>query len=56
MTRGNLSTHLSKLEAGGLVEIEKGYVGKIPQTVIRMTAIGRKEFLPVPEADEKRHR
>ena len=44
MTRGNLSTHLSKLERGGLVEIEKGYVGKIPRTVIRMTSGGRTEF------------
>lgn len=44
MTRGNLSTHLSKLENGGLVEIEKGYVGKIPRTVIRMNRGGRKAF------------
>jgi DNA-binding MarR family transcriptional regulator len=44
MTRGNLSTHLSKLENGCLVEIEKGYVGKIPRTVIRMTDEGRKAF------------
>ena len=44
MTRGNLSTHLSKLENGGLIEIEKGYVGKIPRTVIRMTSGGRKSF------------
>ncbi len=44
MTRGNLSTHLSKLENGGLVEIKKGYVGKIPRTVIRMTSEGRAAF------------
>jgi DNA-binding MarR family transcriptional regulator len=44
MTRGNLSTHLSKLEAGSLVEIEKGYNGKIPRTVIRMTPKGREAF------------
>ena len=44
LTWGNLSTHLSKLETGGLVEIEKGYVGKIPRTVIRLTPGGRKTF------------
>ena len=44
MTRGNLSTHLNKLENGGMVEIEKGYVGKIPRTVIRMTGEGRTAF------------
>ncbi|MBW7996114.1 MAG: helix-turn-helix domain-containing protein [Candidatus Glassbacteria bacterium] len=44
LTRGNLSTHLSKLEDGGLVEIEKGYVGKIPRTVVRMKQDGRAAF------------
>ncbi|MBO0790192.1 MAG: transcriptional regulator [Ktedonobacteraceae bacterium] len=32
MTKGNLSSHLSKLEAAGLVLIEKGFVGKTPHT------------------------
>lgn len=41
MTKGNLSGHLSKLEEAGYVEIEKRFVGKIPNTVISLTAMGR---------------
>ena len=41
LTKGNLSSHLSKLEAGGLVAVEKGYQGKIPCTRARLTAEGR---------------
>lgn len=44
LTKGNLSTHLSKLEAAGYIEIEKGYVGKLPQTLCRMTEPGRQAF------------
>lgn len=44
LTKGNLSTHLSRLEKGGYIEIEKGYVGKLPQTLCRMTPAGRKAF------------
>jgi DNA-binding transcriptional ArsR family regulator len=44
LTKGNLSTHLSKLEAAGYIEIEKGYVGKLPQTLCRMTGQGRQAF------------
>jgi DNA-binding transcriptional ArsR family regulator len=35
LTKGNLSAHLGKLEAVGYIEIEKGYVGKLPQTLCR---------------------
>ena len=41
LTDGNLSSHLSKLEAAGYVEIEKGYAGKKPRTRLRLTAEGR---------------
>jgi DNA-binding MarR family transcriptional regulator len=41
LTDGNLSSHLSKLEAAGYVEIEKGYAGKKPQTRLRLTKAGR---------------
>jgi DNA-binding MarR family transcriptional regulator len=41
LTKGNLSTHLSKLEEEGLVDIEKGYVGKRPNTLVRLTKKGR---------------
>ena len=40
LTDGNLSSHLSKLEAAGYVEIEKGYAGKKPRTRLRLTAEG----------------
>jgi DNA-binding MarR family transcriptional regulator len=44
LTRGNLSTHLSKLEEAGYVQIEKTYRGKLPRTVCRLTPDGRKAF------------
>lgn len=42
LTDGNLSSHLSKLEAAGYVEIEKGYAGKKPRTTLRLTGAGRR--------------
>jgi DNA-binding MarR family transcriptional regulator len=44
LTWGNLSTHLSKLEAAGYVATEKGYEGKKPHTMIRLTDAGRTAF------------
>jgi DNA-binding transcriptional ArsR family regulator len=44
LTKGNLSCHLSKLEAGGYVKIEKTYRQKIPLTICRLTASGRTAF------------
>lgn len=41
LSKGNLSTHLSKLEAAGVVEIRKEFVGKIPRTVVNLTSGGR---------------
>lgn len=38
---GNLSTHLSKLEEVGYVEMEKGFRGKKPYTMLRLTGEGR---------------
>ncbi len=40
LTKGNLSSHLSKLEEAGYVEIEKGYVGKVPRTLCRISNSG----------------
>ena len=40
LSRGNLSTHLSKLEAGGLVRIDKRFVGKRPNTMVALTRKG----------------
>lgn len=42
LSRGNLSSHLAKLEEAGYVTIEKGYADKIPRTLLRLTAKGRK--------------
>lgn len=41
LTSGNLSSHLGKLEAAGLVTIDKGYRGKVPQTRVSLTDAGR---------------
>ncbi|HSM24783.1 MAG TPA: transcriptional regulator [Anaerolineaceae bacterium] len=44
LTRGNLSTHLSKLEDAGYINIEKTYRGKIPQTLCSITVAGLEAF------------
>ena len=44
MSKGNLSSHLAKLEEAGYVEITKTYRGKIPQTICRLSASGRSAF------------
>ena len=44
LTQGNVSGHLSKLESAEYVEIEKGYLGKRPQTMISLTKKGRDAF------------
>jgi DNA-binding transcriptional ArsR family regulator len=42
--KGNLSTHLSRLEDSGYVTIEKTYRGKVPRTVVRLSPRGRAAF------------
>ena len=44
VTRGNLATHINKLDAAGYVEIRKRFRGKIPHTSYRLTAQGRKQL------------
>jgi DNA-binding MarR family transcriptional regulator len=44
LTDGNLNRHLKVLEEAGLVEIWKGFRLNRPQTLIRMTGIGRQRF------------
>lgn len=44
LTKGNLSAHLAKLEAAGYVRIEKGFRGKVPQTVCSLSEAGRTAF------------
>lgn len=41
LTKGNLSSHLAKLEEGGYVTIHKGYRGRIPLTTLAITKKGR---------------
>lgn len=42
LTWGNLSSHIGKLEEAGYVEVEKGFVGKKPHTLARLTPEGRR--------------
>lgn len=44
LTKGNLSTHLAKLEDVGYVEIGKAFRGKIPLTLVRLTPEGLSAF------------
>lgn len=44
LTKGNLSSHLAKLEEAGYVEVEKTYRGKIPLTLLRLTRQGKAAF------------
>lgn len=41
LSKGNLSSHLAKLADGGLVTIEKEFVGKTPNTRVSLTRQGR---------------
>ena len=41
LTKGNLSSHLSKLEQAEMVEIRKQFVGKTPNTFVTATEKGR---------------
>jgi DNA-binding MarR family transcriptional regulator len=45
LTDGNQSRHLTVLQEAGLVEIWKGFKGRRPQTLCRLTDAGRKRFL-----------
>lgn len=42
LTRGNLSSHMAKLEQAKYVEIKKSFNGKIPHTEYSLTNEGRK--------------
>jgi len=44
MTKGNLSAHLSKLEAGGYLSVNKQFIHKIPRTFLSLTPAGRQAF------------
>ena len=42
LTQGNLSSHISKLEQAGYIHVEKGFLGKRPQTMLKLTDAGRR--------------
>ena len=44
LTWGNLSTHLTKLETAGYVEVEKEFKGKKPHSIVHLTDQGRAAF------------
>ena len=44
LTKGNLSSHLTKLEEAGLVEIHKRFIGKKPNTNVALTAVGKQRI------------
>jgi len=41
LTKGNLSSHMDKLEKAGFVEVIKSFQGKMPHTDFRLTDAGR---------------
>jgi DNA-binding MarR family transcriptional regulator len=44
-TDGNLSTHLTKLEEAGYVQIEKSFAGKKPLTRVSLTKRGQQAWI-----------
>lgn len=44
LTPGNLSSHTSKLEVAGYIEIVKEFVDRKPHTMLRLTDAGRGAF------------
>ena len=41
LSRGNLSSHLSKLETAAYIAVSKEFVEKVPRTLVRLTDTGR---------------
>ena len=44
LTWGNLSSHMTKLEDAGYIEVRKEFQEKKPHTILNITAAGRKAF------------
>jgi len=44
LTWGNLSSHISKLEAAGYVEVKKEFLDRKPHTTLQLTNKGRTAF------------
>lgn len=45
LTRGNLSSHMAKLEKAGYVDVAKEFVEKMPRTSYQLTPAGRTAFM-----------
>jgi DNA-binding MarR family transcriptional regulator len=45
LTKGNLSSHLAKLEEAGLIRIEKRFVQKKPSTNVALTEDGKRRIV-----------
>lgn len=50
LTKGNLSSHMAKLEDAGYVRVTKTFRGKLPHTSYAMTAKGKKALAKYWEA------
>jgi DNA-binding MarR family transcriptional regulator len=44
LTWGNLSSHMTKLEEVGYIEVTKEFKGKRPNTMLKLTKKGREAF------------
>src|SRR4051794_4275574 len=44
LTKGNLSSHLTKLEEAGLIKIVKRFVSKKPNTNVVLTEVGKQRI------------
>jgi DNA-binding MarR family transcriptional regulator len=44
LTWGNLSSHMTKLESAGYINVEKEFKGKRPNTMLSLTEEGRAAF------------
>ena len=49
-TSGNLSVQIDKLQQAGYIEVSKGFKGKMPQTLCRITDRGREAFAAYVDA------
>ncbi len=43
-TAGNLSVQISKLKEAGYISVDKRFKGNYPQTLCRISALGRERF------------
>lgn len=44
LTKGNLSSHMTKLEEAGYVAVVKEFVDRKPRTMLKLTPAGREAF------------